>query len=191
MVNKEKAIGPFLERVQRFPQLPLITDSKMDWLFGGKAVQALADMDRYNREEQLCLHCNSRCCRAVRCEFYAPEFGQCPIYDFRPVVCRLYFCHRFNIPGDSLVEELGGFFLESLMAADRQGSSKARLFDNPPLSRSCPELIAETSSWMNAVREGSLNPQFAVKLIGEAVEKYRIARMGDAMSILKKAKEPE
>lgn len=174
-MNKENAISNFLEHVEQLSRLPLITDLEMNELFGEEVAAALAELNRYNRKEQICLHCENRCCQVANCELYAPRFSQCPIHDFRPVVCRLHLCHRFHITGSSLIEELGDLFFDSLLAADRCGSTRVRLFDSPPLAKSSPDFVAVTCSWVNAVRVGSLNPEHAEKLIRQEAEKYRIA----------------
>ena len=176
-MDKEKAIAIFLERVERLAQLPLVTDLEMDELFGEGVAAALSELNRFNQKEQICLHCRNRCCQVSNCELYAAQFSQCPIYDFRPVVCRLHFCHRFQIGGSTLVTELTDIFFDSLLAADRNGSEKVRLFDCPPLAITSPDFIAVTSPWVNAVREGSLNPEYASQLIRQKAEKYRTTHL--------------
>jgi len=175
-MDKQKAINNFLDYVERLSWLPFITDSEMNMLFGEEVSAALAELDRFNRERQICRHCEKRCCQIANCELYAPQFQRCPIYSLRPVVCRLHFCHKFHVPGNSVIEELSDIFFDSLLAADRYGSTRVRLFDNPPLAMSSPAFIAATSSWMSAVREGSLAPVKAGKLIRREAAKYRIVR---------------
>lgn len=174
-MDKEKSINSFLENVERLYQLPLITNSEMNELFGEEVAAALAQLNRYNHENQICLRCQNRCCQASGCELYAPQFKQCPIQDFRPVVCRLHFCHSFHIQGNSIVEELGDIFFDSLLTADCLGSAKVRLFDSPPLAICAPDLVGATSHWVDAVREGSLNPEYAEKLVLHEAKKYCIA----------------
>lgn len=176
-MNKKKAIASFLEYVEQLSRLPLIADSEMHRLFGEEVAMAVAKMDRVNREEQICLLCQSRCCLACGCELYAPEFGQCPIYEFRPVLCRLHFCHRFNSAGRSVVVELGDIFFDSLLAAEQAGIARVRLFESPPLARYAPGLIAITAPWVDAVKKGSLSPKYARKLICLEAEKYQTPDM--------------
>ena len=132
-MKKEKAVVSFLEHVEQLSRLPLITDSETVELYGEEVAAAVAAMDQVNREGQICLNCQSRCCPACGCELYAPQFGQCPIYDFRPVLCRLHFCHRFSTAGRSIVVELGDIFFDSLSAGEQAGSDKVRnqfLYEN-------------------------------------------------------------
>lgn len=173
-MDKKRAIENFLEHVEYLDRLPLITDGEMDGLFGEEVSAAVAGLNNYNQAKEICMNCESRCCQATGCELYAAQFERCPIHDFRPVVCRLHFCHRFYDAGSSLLKELGDIFFDSLLAADRDGSTKVRLFDSPPLARCSPDLIAVTSPWVEAVREGSLSPEYAGELIRREAEKYRI-----------------
>jgi len=177
MMNKTKVINSFLEHMEQLSRLPLITNWEMSELFGEEVVTALMQLDHFNQEKEVCLHCESKCCQAIDCEFYAPQFNNCPIFDFRPVVCRLHFCHRFYISttDSSLIKVLGDIFFDGLLAADRDGSSRIRLFDCPPLGRVAPKLTAVTTPWVNAVRQDNLSPEQAKELIYQAADKYRIA----------------
>ena len=184
-MNKEKAVASFMEHVEQLSRLPLITDSEMDELYGEEVAAAVAEMDRVNREEQICLQCQSRCCPACGCELYAPQFGQCPIYDFRPALCRLHFCHRFNTAGRSAVMELGDIFFDSLSAAEQAGSDKVRLFESPPLAESASGLTTVTAPLVDAVRKDSLDAEHARRLISQEAEKYQTPRMHRGESIAK------
>ena len=72
-----------------------------------------------------------------------------------------------------MIKELGDIFFESLLAADHSGSQVVKMFDNPPLCESCPDLVEVVSPWVNAVREGSLNPEYTKELISHEVNKYK------------------
>jgi hypothetical protein len=183
-MDKQKAINCFLERVERLSRLPLITDSEMKGLFGREVAGALMELDRFNQEKQICTHCQDRCCQICGCELYAPQFSQCPIHDFRPVVCRLHFCHKFNVPGSTVVKEIADIFFDSLLAADSYGSARVRLFDSPPLAMTSPDFVAVTSPWVDAVREGSLAPEKAGKLIRREAAKYRITLTSSSSPVL-------
>jgi len=90
MMDKPKAVRIFLERVERLTHLPLITDAEMQELYGEEVAAALDSLARMEQEKGFCRDCRARCCPAVRCELYAPEFDRCPIFDLRPPVCRLH-----------------------------------------------------------------------------------------------------
>jgi len=173
-MNREKAVASFMEHVEQLSRLPLITDSEMDELYGKEVAAAVAEMDSVNREEQICMQCQSRCCPVCGCELYALQFGQCPVYNLRPVLCRLHFCHRFNTAGRSVVVELGDIFFDSLSAAEQAGSDKVRLFESPPLARHAVGLTTATSPLVDAVRKGSLDAEHGRKLINREAEKYHI-----------------
>ncbi len=174
-MNKEKAIATFLERFEHLSCLPFITDSEINELFGEEVAGALAEFERYNQKEQVCSKCESRCCPVIACEFYTPQFTRCPIYDIRPPVCRLHFCHRFPLANGLLMKELGDVFLESLLIVERHGSLKIKLFDCPPMSHIVPGLVVITTPLIDSVRNGTLTVEYAEKLINQHVEQYLIS----------------
>jgi hypothetical protein len=169
----EKAIQTFLERVEQLPRLPLITDAEMNTLYGEEVTEALEGLVHINKKGQFCQNCQTRCCPVVKCELYSPQFNRCPIFELRPPICRLHYCHQFFDDGDILLRELSDIFFDSLLTAERAKSSKVRLFDCPPLTICCPDLVTATAKWMNSVREGTLDPEEAIKLIRQEAEKYR------------------
>jgi hypothetical protein len=172
-MDKTKAIQTFLEQVEKLDRLPLITDAEIDALWGEELTATLQKLASLNEKEQYCQNCQERCCPAVRCELYAPQFKRCPIYEFRPPICRLHYCHQFFKDDNDLLKEMSDIFFDSLLTADRLGSSKVRFFDTPPLKNCCPDLIAEASQYITAVREGNIDPEEASKLIRELAGKYR------------------
>jgi len=172
-MDREEAINSFLEHVEHLSGLPLITELETDKLFGKEVAAALKKLTLYSNEREICFSCESRCCQIARCELYALQFDQCPIHDFRPLVCRLHYCHKFQIKDDSLVKELGDIFFDSLITADGNGYTRVRMFDNPPFQESCPDFVAAASPLVEEVKEGKLNPEYAQELIQSEVEKYR------------------
>jgi len=172
-MDKNNAVRIFLERVEQVSRLPLITDAEMESLYGEEVTAALVYLTRVEEREGFCRNCQSRCCPAVRCELYAPQFDQCPIYDLRPPVCRLHYCHRFFANDDSLLKDLSDVFLDSLLAIEQAGSDKVRLFDAPPLARCAPGFVEASSRWIESVREGTLLPADAMALIRREAENWR------------------
>jgi hypothetical protein len=171
-VDQEKAINRFVEHVEDLPNLPLVTDLEMKELYGEEVATALEKMNRLIWEKQLCLQCDSICCQEYGCEFYAPQFGQCPIFDLRPIVCRFHFCEKFQVVGGSTIKELSEIFLYSIHAAGRCGSTRGRFFDPPPLGKVAPQLVESISPWVNAVRTGRLNHRDGRKRVREQVTQY-------------------
>jgi hypothetical protein len=183
MIDREKAKNKFLENVGRLSYLPFVTDSEMDGLFGEDVSVALMKLDHYNRREQICVRCESRCCQATGCEFYAVQFTKCPIHDLRPAFCRLHFCSRFQPAMGSLTAELSEIFLDNLSVAEHDGCAAVQLFDSPPFARHTPYLINVTSLLVNAVREGRLDPQYAEVEIHQDAEKYLASRISGLMEL--------
>lgn len=176
-MDKGKAISGFLERVDRFPQMVLVTDEEVKELFGEGVAAALAKLEHYQRDEELCAGCGGTCCGDIGCELYASQFSVCPIYDFRPLACRFHFCHRFDALDKSLIIQLRDVFLGCFMAVDFSDSANLRSLDCPPLAGVCPELVAALSPWVEMVRDGSLAPERAAEAMCRQAEKYRSTRL--------------
>jgi len=158
-MDKGKAITTFLDRVEQLTRLPLVIDQEMKGLFGDEVASALVVLDRLNREKQICLHCDGKCCQKYGCEFYAPQLGWCPIFDMRPVICRFHFCERFQPAAGLMIKELSEIYLDSLTVAAKIGSTRLGFFDVPPFINSAPQLIRAISPWVQAVQEGNLDPK--------------------------------
>ena len=178
-MDKGKATDRFLKRVDRFSQMPLITGEEVASLFGEEVTQALAQLEHFTAENRICAECGGVCCRDIGCELYASQFGQCPIHEFRPIVCRFHFCQRFDGAGKSLIVELRDIFLGCLTAVDFRDSASLRSLDIPPLAEFCPELIAAVCPWVQAVRDGRLDPRQGANLVlQEAAEYHNVYSTG-------------
>jgi hypothetical protein len=86
----------------------------------------------------------------------------------------MHFCKQFSANGNKLVDQVCDIFFECLLAADRAGNPRVRLFDSPPLAMASPDLVERTAPFAKAVREDSMEPHTALRLIGREAEKYRI-----------------
>lgn len=174
-VDKQKAINGFLKYFPALSRLPLISDEEMAKLYGGEVAAALREMEQFDREAEVCARCEQRCCLAVRCELYAPQFARCPVHDFRPAICRLHFCHRFPIAASPQMRELDDIFFEGLLAARQSGIDAARLFDCPPFAQLAPGLVSRISPLVEAVRRGELAPDEAEQIIWQQAAEYRLS----------------
>ena len=67
-------------------------DAEFEAAFGKQATAAVRMLSKY--AEGICRDCGGECCRRIKCEFYSQQFGSCPIFEYRPAKCRLYFCER-------------------------------------------------------------------------------------------------
>jgi len=176
-LDREKAMVNFVERLEYLCGLPLVTDLEMRELYGEEVVAALEKLDRFNHEEKICQQCDGNCCHKFSCEFYAPQFRQCPIHDLRPAICRFHFCEKFQVVGSSTIKELSEIFLYSLSTAAAAGSRRVGFFDAPPFAEVSRELIEATSPIANAVRLGRLNPECGQRRIHQEAVKYRTTGM--------------
>ena len=182
------AINGFLLQVDRFDQLPLVSDEEVTQLLGVEVGAAVAELERFSQQRQLCSGCGGDCCCDIRCELYAAQFDRCPIHDYRPLACRLHFCHRFDDAGKSLIIGLRDIFFGCFRAVDFQDCANLRALDSPPLSAVAPGFVDAASPWVEAVRRGALAPEQAAKLIRREAEAYRSRHStgrkdaGDALS---------
>jgi len=173
-MNLQKAITTFVERSDHLSQLCLVTDSKLLDLYGEEVITAIRVLGEYDREEGVCLRCGGQCCRDIGCELYAPQFKQCPIYEFRPIACRLHYCHHFNDAENSPALALRDIFLGSLSVAEIRTGEFLTPLDVPPLGRCMPEFISIVTPWIDEVRHGSLSPESALTLIHREASRYHM-----------------
>jgi len=178
-IDNTRTIATFLENLNRLSGLPLLTDEEMERLFGEETTTVIRVLDEYNKKHRLCADCTNRCCLIARCELYDPEFDSCPIHEMRPLVCRMHFCKLFQFEGSLLAENLSDIFFECLLAADRGGNSRVRLFDAPPMAITAPLLIEKTAPITQALKKGKINPAKATELIHWEAAKYRVERINE------------
>lgn len=174
-IDKQRAVDTFLAQIGNLERLPLVSDVEFTRLYGEEVASTLAVLDNANGEASLCDDCGGKCCSAAGCELYSDRFDWCPIYSYRPVVCRLHFCHRFETAGRQAVVDLSDVFFDSLLAAESQGDERVRLFDSPPLERNAPQLTAAAAGWMSDLAAGTLSPKRVAGLLRRETAKFRTA----------------
>ncbi len=178
-IDKQRAIDVFLTRIGGLSRLPLVTDDEIAGLYGDEVTATLAELDRANDAGRTCRDCAGKCCHTCGCELYSERFDWCPIHAYRPVVCRLHFCHRFEVAGSRAVTELSDVFFDSLLAAEsrgnvRLGDERVRLFDSPPLAKDAPQLTAAASDWMSDLDAGTLTPKRVAALLRREAARFRM-----------------
>jgi hypothetical protein len=169
----DKAIRHFLQNVESLTRLPLITDEETEQLLGSEVMQACAVMSQINRQKNLCGACQKRCCPMVKCELYDARFSQCPILEFRPLICRMHYCDQFIQIDKSFIREFADIYLNALVEAKLQGSQKVNLFDSPPLSRYAPQLLIAVGPALQAFREGKADEKATLQVMRAEAEIFR------------------
>jgi len=172
-LNMDRAISRFLKNVEALSRLPFLTDADMLMIYGEEVMEASAEMDRINRENGICTRCTKRCCPLVHCELYDTGFSRCPVYIYRPAICRMHFCDKFAVGDSSFVREFADIYINALLEAKLEGSLKVDLFDSPPLSRFAPDFLAAVTPCLNAFRAGNLSETEAMYIINKEAEKFR------------------
>ena len=105
-IDKQRAVNAFLAQIGSLERLPFVSDVEFTRLYGEEVAATLAALDSANGDDGTCDDCGGKCCSAAGCELYSDQFNWCPIYAYRPVVCRLHFCHRFEVAGRQAVIDL-------------------------------------------------------------------------------------
>jgi hypothetical protein len=169
-LDTKKAVQCFLGHFESLSRLPFIADSEMEQLFGQEVRYGLIELDHLDSQKQFCRNCRNRCCRLVDCEIYSEDLSSCPVYHFRPVLCRMHYCNAFALELPLLIRELGDIYLDSLLAAQLIDGRKALLLDSPPLHPHSPDLIRQINTKLT---ESKFDLSTASSLIQSAVKKYR------------------
>jgi len=171
-LDVQNAVQNFLSKFESLARLPFISDSEMEMLYGQEVTSCLSELLQFNLEKGICFHCQDRCCRLIDCELYSEEFSCCPVYIYRPVLCRMHFCNRFAVEFPAQVKDLGDIFLEGLLAGQKIASQQVDRLDSPPLSKFAPDLVADIIARINAVRENTLSKETALILIQSRISIY-------------------
>ena len=177
-MDRGRAVSQFLDRVDSYGQIILVSTEEVADLFGEELMLVLEQFESFAREQQLCADCGGQCCDDIGCELFAPQFGQCPIHSFRPIACRLHFCRKFDVPYKSMVIELRDVFFNCYKAIDTCRSPNIASLDTPPFAAHCPELVTLVAPLVEAVRQGKSAPQDVADLMMEKVSRYRLSRTG-------------
>jgi len=174
-VDVGKAIRHFLRQAERFGQLLLVSDDEVAELYGEEVAAALTKLECIDKEKQICSSCGGYCCWNLACDLYAAGFHQCPVIDFRPLMCRFYFCDSFHTLENKLVTDLTDIFYNSFLALSAKDISKASDMISPLLAGASPELTVTLSTRLDEMRRGEIDPELSARLIRQEVEKYRIS----------------
>lgn len=169
-----------VRRIGLFPRLPFLTDAEMADLFGPEVEEALRRLDGVNTSGGICRECAGLCCSQMRCEIYAAEFGRCPIRQFRPVLCRFNYCHRYGKEHEDAAKTLIQVAVDTV-AALPAGTAAAAAFNlNALLYGECqgagdvlPGAVTDLRAIMDEARAGRLGWTEAECRLSSYVRAYR------------------
>jgi len=176
-MDKKMIVRQFADLLPTMKRLPFITDDEMLELYGAEVLETVAKLDKFGREQELCENCRDRCCALVKCELYLLEFGQCPVFELRPPICRLHYCHKFFPQDDTDLKELSDVFFDGLLLSQSRGDQRVDLFDSPPLARCAPGFIQSVMPVIEAVKEKQVTPGEAIEKIRQQAEKFRMLQL--------------
>ncbi len=169
-----REVEAFLSGFELLIRLPLISESQLNGLFSADLLHSLEEINQYNKAENICASCSERCCGLIKCELYHPDYGTCPAFNLRPLLCRMHYCHKFDFYQEE-VKIIGDIFLECLLEAQKKDRRKTCLLDSPPLAPAAPALAAKILPITAAFREGRLDKTAALSAIQTELKEYRIS----------------
>ena len=179
-MNIEQAIENFTTNLDKFPQLPFITDLEVSEVFGQEVAQSLELLEGKNKEGGICSACGGKCCQQMGCELFDESFGKCPIHEHRPVLCRFHYCEKFGDDQKSLIRELLDIFASGVSRLEAENGAIPSIELNMLLysacrkpEESCPRLIEDMRHIVAAAKRGEVDWEKAIMMLREKVLSYR------------------
>ena len=179
-MNIEQAIENLTTNLDKFPQLPFVTDLEVRELFGQEVTQSLEFLEGKNKEGGICSTCGGKCCQQMGCEFFYPAFGACPIHEDRPLLCRFHYCEKFGEDQKSLICELLDIFVSGVSRLEAESGAIPSIELNMLLYSECrkpeesyPRLIGDIRHIVDAAKRGEVDREKAIVMLREEVLSYR------------------
>ena len=179
-MNTERAIENLIANLDRFPQLPFITDLELSQLFGQEVIQAIKFLEGINREHLICSACGGKCCQQMGCELFDEAFGECPVYEYRPVLCRLHYCEKFGDDQESLIRGLLDIFVRGVSRLETKHGAIPAIELNMLLYSSCrqpgepgPPLIEDIGHIVAPLKSGEADREKVLTMLHEKIQAYR------------------
>jgi len=179
-MNIEQAIENLTTNLDKFPQLPFVTDLEVMELFGQEVTQSLEFLDGINEGDGICSACGGKCCQQMGCEFFYQAFGGCPIHEYRPLLCRFHYCEKFGEDQKSLIKELLDIFVSGVSRLEAESGALPSIELNMLLYSTClkpeesyPRLIEDIRHIVAAAKRGEVNREKAIMMLREEVLSYR------------------
>ena len=179
-MNIEHAIENLATNLDKFPQLPFVTDLEVREFCGQEVAQALEFLEGINKEGGICSACGGKCCQQMGCEFFYQAFGGCPIHEYRPVLCRFHYCEKFGEDQKSLIRELLDIFVSGVSRLEAESGAIPSIELNMLLYSACrkpeesyPQLIEDIRQIVAAAKRGEVDREKAIMMLGEEALSYR------------------
>ena len=157
-----------------------LTDSEFERIIERDIVKALRALTFHEVTQQACAACHGKCCEDIGCGFYSTRFDCCPIFEYRPAKCRLFFCSQV-LEHESLDEEtreLLDMQVQKLSEIIKSGFTDA-VFGDAPSSKGCEasltglEVEMEAKRVVEAMESGLVDSNTARDRLRSLVAKYR------------------
>jgi len=155
-----------------------ITDQEFESVFGRQVAEAVALLDRH--ADAVCAACRGECCRRIGCGFYSPAFRSCPIFEFRPAKCRLYYCEKV-LDNERLTEQERQLLSQPARELSRivEYSYGLEVLLKPPIRIGEADWLAalgidaETRATVQALETGAIDSRLAEARLKDVVKRCR------------------
>jgi hypothetical protein len=110
-----------------------LTNREFESIAGRDIIKALRALTSHEHTQQACDACHGKCCEDIGCGFYSTSFDCCPIFEYRPAKCRLFFCPQI-LEHESLDQETRDLLdtqVQKLSDIVKPGSAGAVFGDAP------------------------------------------------------------
>lgn len=161
-------------------QKVFLTDSEYESIIERAIIKALRALTNCEYIQQACASCHGKCCGDIGCGFYSIKFDCCPIFEYRPAKCRLFFCPEV-LDHESLDEEtreLLDMQVQRLSDIVKLGSAGAVFGDAPASDKTERSLTGldvemEAKTVVEAMERELMDLNTAREQLRALVAKYR------------------
>jgi hypothetical protein len=153
------------------------TDDEFKEIFTEEVIKATRALDKYAK--WICRTCGGKCCKAIWCGFYSEKFDSCPIYEYRPLKCRLYYCKEITENEDLTLEEKELLDKRVKNLSETIKSRGIEIFFESPVKigqkRWLTSLEMEEDAYkiVQAFEKGEINQETAKDSLKSLVRRYR------------------
>ena len=157
-----------------------LTDSEFESIAGRDIIKALRALISHEHTRRACAACHGKCCDGIGCGFYSTRFDCCPIFEYRPAKCRLFFCPQVleHKSLDQETRELLNMQVQKLSDIVKPGSAGA-IFSDAPASEGCEasltglEVEMEAKRVVESMERGLVDSDTAREQLRALAAKYR------------------
>ena len=153
-----------------------LTDKEFDALVDDALGEVLEALEANGFVRRKCAECGGQCCAKVGCGFFSTRFDLCPIHDYRPAKCRVFFCSEI-LAIDSFGPEVEKLLTKPVRTLSEVGGPElaAAVFGDASPSQGLTglDLEKEAKGIVEAMEKGALDPKSCGERLLDLVHDYR------------------